>query len=96
MNIMEISKKDDHYLRESIFLMILDLHNGDKVHANIVNQVGRVLCQVEYHEIEIKSNHTDERKCKSSSECEPFLIRILAHHVQDYKGLNLIRIHPQT
>ena len=60
-----------YYLRESIFLMILDLDNGDKVHANIVNQVGRVLCQVEYHEIEIKSNHTDERKCKSSSECEP-------------------------
>ena len=85
-----------YYLRESIFLMILDLHNGDKVHANIVNQVRRVLCQVEYHEIEIESNHTDERKRKSSSGCEPYLIRILTHHVQDYKELNLIRLHPQT
>lgn len=52
------------HLCKSIFFMVLVLHDGDEVHAGIVDQVGGVLGQIQQDKIKVQTYNTVATKGK--------------------------------
>lgn len=42
----------------AISIMILPLNSTTEEHGSIVDEIRRVLCQIQHHEIKIQSHHT--------------------------------------
>jgi hypothetical protein len=49
-------------LSDAILLQVLLLNGGAEVKSGVVNEIGRVLGQIQQHEIEVQPNHTKPRK----------------------------------
>ena len=51
-------RKHKTYLTEAVLLEVLLLDGGAKVESGVVNEIGRVLGQIQHHEIKVQPHNT--------------------------------------